>query len=249
MIRSSHIVGFKKVLSLTALKLVSISIFTRRPMLTHYFLFHSLTGNRLMCDCRILWIQKLYRDTESDYVKNHLNKTQCDLFLTPEQKLRELNHGVSVSYNSNITVVAAPPEETTSYAFDSSKFVMALNSEDFKCHEQQNQKNFSSGSQAAMKKVGSHNGNHEEDDHIHESGKNHLHHHNQQHEESQSSNKVKSQHQSHTDTSSQISGNDPILISKGATGGGSSHTRNSYVFSILSILSFTYTVLLHHHLA
>jgi len=92
-----------------------------------------------MCDCRILWIQKLYRETKSDHVKRHLTKTQCNLFHTPEQKNRELNHGVAVSYSSNVTVVAAPPEETTTYAFDSIKNVIELNPADFKCHEHHHQ--------------------------------------------------------------------------------------------------------------
>jgi len=179
------------------------------------------TGNRLTCDCKILWLQKLYNETESVYLKEALNKTQCDSYHSPAQKRREMNHGLSVRYNSNVTVDAAPPEETTTYAFDGSKNVLDLNTEDFKCHEQQDQKD---DSKLVPDK--------KDIEHPNETAGDKKHHAN--HSKAQQS----LHHNSHIDISSQISKDDPILISKDSVGSGSGRKQHSLV-GVVSLLSFT----------
>lgn len=88
-----------------------------------------IPGNRFNCNCQILWLLKLYSETESEYVKTELGRLECNMFHTSEQQKHQRH-----LYNSNVTLEKQGPEETTPFAFDGIKKVIKLDPSDFECH-------------------------------------------------------------------------------------------------------------------
>ncbi|CAL8115698.1 unnamed protein product [Orchesella dallaii] len=98
-------------------------------------------GNRFKCDCRILWMRTLYEETESVYVKDHILQTSCNMFEDHNKHVAsEPSSGATFFHkegdSSNITLLISPPEETTTYEFESEQKVVNLTAADFKCDEE-----------------------------------------------------------------------------------------------------------------
>ncbi|CAG7719959.1 unnamed protein product [Allacma fusca] len=106
-----------------------------------------LEGNRFVCDCRILWIQELLNVTQSNYIQYNLKNIECNFFQrhsTHPARSRKGHGGHnyehstmgSLSYVSNVTMVAVAPEETTALAdFDSTRKVIKLDPTEMDCQE------------------------------------------------------------------------------------------------------------------
>lgn len=109
-----------------------------------------------MCDCQILWMKALYNETESGYVKTHIASTTCNMFENNGKRHTTANgsgsasptfiHSSSGSHpNSNsdvLTMLTSPPDETTTYAFESVVQVLNLTGAGLNCDDEVSTKKY-----------------------------------------------------------------------------------------------------------
>lgn len=96
----------------------------------------SLPDNRFKCDCRILWMHKLWNETRSQIVQYYLNQTMCDVPHKFALALDETDLDININGGKKIqdvTLISGPMEETTASTTGSRIRVTTFRGDGLRC--------------------------------------------------------------------------------------------------------------------